>query len=105
MTACITNRCSQGHAPCPTPGVCNGNTHPALPIQYAPAEEQRDAAEHSTARAAQWPATPNTDGSVLTPPRTSAAAESVVKWVLAGLCLFALVAALSAAAGYLSAGL
>ena len=75
MTTCLTNRCSQGHAPCPTPGVCNGNTHPAQPIQYAPAEQQRDTAE--------W----------------------VIKWVLAVLCLFALVAALSAAAGYLSAGL
>jgi hypothetical protein len=72
VTTCITNRCSQGHTPCPTPGVCNGNTQPALPIQYASAEEKRDTSE--------W----------------------FVKWVLAVLCLFALVATLSAAAGYLS---
>ena len=72
MTTCITNRCSQGHAPCPTPGVCNGNTHPALPIQYDQEEEQRDAA------------------------------EAISKWVLGLLCFAALVGALAAAAGYLT---
>ena len=45
---------------------------PALPVQYSPAEEQRDAA------------------------------ELVVKWVLAVCCLFAVIGAISAAAGWLS---
>ena len=76
MTTCITNRCSQGHAPCPTPGVCNGPTHPALPtlpVQYAPAEETRDTV------------------------------ELVSKWVLSVVVLFALVVLISTAAGWLSA--
>lgn len=73
MTTCITNRCSQGQAPCPTPGVCNGNTQPALPIQYAQ-EEERDAAE----------------------------VDEASIWILGAACLFAVVALIAAAASVLS---
>lgn len=47
MTTCLTNRCSQGHAPCPTPGVCSGNTHPVLPAQPPEADQHRDVDEAS----------------------------------------------------------
>ena len=74
MTTCITNRCSQGNIPCPTPGMCNGNTQPALPIQYDQEEEQRDAAE----------------------------VDEASIWILGAACLFAVVALIAAAAGVLS---
>lgn len=73
MTTCITNRCSQGHAPCPTPGACNGGTQPALPTQHARAEEHR------------------------------ATAEAAIVWVVGVVCLFLLVLLLSLAAGYFTA--
>lgn len=73
MTTCTTNRCHQGRTPCPTPGLCHRGTQPALPIQYAESEEVRDQLDEAS------------------------------KWMLAAFCLFALIAAIAGAAGYLTA--
>lgn len=43
MTACTSDRCRQGHAPCPTPQACQVAEAPA--VQYAPAEKLRDSVE------------------------------------------------------------
>lgn len=75
MTTCITNRCSQGHAPCPTPGVCNGNTHPVLPASTTSAHTTDD--------------------------QTRDVDEASI-WILGAACLFATVALIAGTAGYLS---
>lgn len=75
MTTCLTNRCSQGHAPCPTPGVCNGNTQPALPASDTSASADDD--------------------------QTRDVDEACI-WILGAACLFGLVALIAGTAGYLS---
>lgn len=72
MTTCLTNRCSQGHAPCPTPGVCNGGTQPALPTQPT-----------------------------ITDDKVTEVDEASI-WILGAACLFAVVALIAAAAGFLA---
>lgn len=81
MTTCITNRCSRGHAPCPTPGVCNGGTSTPAPT---------------------WPAVPNRDEtSAHTDDQTHTVDEAAI-WILGAACLFGLVALIAGTAGYLS---
>lgn len=75
MTTCLTNRCSQGHAPCPMPGVCSGNTHPVLPASATSAHTDDD--------------------------QTRDVDEAAI-WILGATCLFGLVALIAGAAGYLS---